>query len=305
MKHPGLGSGVAALLIAVVSWGGLFPAGKLVLVALDPYYLSAIRYGISVALFLAILAAMEGRAALRLEGRGAELAIFGAFGFAGFSLISFEGLRWTTPHQAAVIAATQPIVISVYQRFAHGVTFAPVTLVCLLAALAGCILVVTRGSLAALTEGGSAMGNALIFVGALCWIVYTFGAVRFRDWSPVRYTALSCAFGTLGIFAGTAVATGIGHAHVPTLDQVVSVAIPLGFMIVMASVVAVVAWNIGVHRLGPLNASLFGNFVPVVAFIIAAAQGYSVVTAEVIGAALVVGALLLNNLMLRRAPTAS
>lgn len=299
LKRAGIG-GTIALLIAVLSWGGLFPAGKLVLAALDPYWLSSIRYAISALLFLLILTALEGPAALRFEGRAVELAIFGLFGFTGFSLLVFEGLRYTTPQQAAIIAATQPMVITLYQRFAQGVRLSRVTLVCTIVALLGCATVVTRGDFAALVRGGDVLGNLLVFSGAMCWVVYTLGGARFREWSPVRYTALSCALGTFGILVGTAAATWIGHARVPSLEQVHSVAMPLAFLIVMASVVAVLLWNIGVHKVGPLHASLFGNFVPVIAFIIGAIQGYPVTPPELFGATLVVGSLIANNLFVLR-----
>ena len=51
-----------------------------------------------------------------------------------------------------------------------------------------------------------------------------------------------------------------------------------------AAVVAVLAWNDGVKRLGPANGSLFINLVPVVTFAIAIGQGYRPGAAEIAGA---------------------
>jgi drug/metabolite transporter (DMT)-like permease len=63
---------------------------------------------------------------------------------------------------------------------------------------------------------------------------------------------------------------------------------------------AVLLWNMAVAKLGPLNASLFANFAPVVTFLITVWQGHRLLPAEIAGAALVVGALVANNLVNRR-----
>jgi drug/metabolite transporter (DMT)-like permease len=52
--------------------------------------------------------------------------------------------------------------------------------------------------------------------------------------------------------------------------------------------------------LGPLNAMLLGNLVPVVTFVIRILQGHRFEAIELAGAALVVAALVANNLYLRR-----
>jgi drug/metabolite transporter (DMT)-like permease len=62
---------------------------------------------------------------------------------------------------------------------------------------------------------------------------------------------------------------------------------------------AVLLWSMAVAKLGPLNASLFANFAPVVTFFIAVWQGHALLPVEVAGAVLVVGALVASNLVNR------
>ncbi len=59
--------------------------------------------------------------------------------------------------------------------------------------------------------------------------------------------------------------------------------------------------GIAVQKPGPLTASLFRNFVPVVAFAIGSVQGHSIEAMELIGASLAIGSLAANNLLVRRA----
>ena len=302
MAKQQLRAGLLAMTVTVLTWGGLFPVGKIVLATLDPYYLTVIRYGTASVLLLVILMLVEGPralAGLQRDPRRGRLLFFGTMGFAGFSLFTFAGLKTTTAEQAAVINGMQPLMMALVLWAVRGIRPAKVTQACIALAFAGCVIVVSRGDLGALAASGSLGGDALVLAGALCWVIYTLGAASFRDWSPLRYTALSCALGTLGIFFFAALATAMGVAHVPSLAQVGDVFWEMSFLIVMASVVAVLLWNVGVSKLGAVNATLFGNFIPVVVFAIGLIDGRRDAPAEYLGAALVLLALVANNLYAR------
>ena len=65
------------------------------------------------------------------------------------------------------------------------------------------------------------------------------------------------------------------------------------------------AWNNGVRLLGPANAALFMNLVPVTAFVIAAIRGTEPSPVELAGAAVTLGALVAANVLARRAAAAA
>jgi drug/metabolite transporter (DMT)-like permease len=65
------------------------------------------------------------------------------------------------------------------------------------------------------------------------------------------------------------------------------------------------AWNFGNQRIGPLNATLFINFMPVMTFGFRSLQGYQFSKVELLGAGLVVAALVANNVYLRVAYVAA
>jgi drug/metabolite transporter (DMT)-like permease len=62
-------------------------------------------------------------------------------------------------------------------------------------------------------------------------------------------------------------------------------------------VLAVLCWNAGNKILGATHGVLFINFVPVTVFAIRIAQGHRFAPIEFLGAALVIGALIANNLV--------
>ncbi|MEV0213773.1 EamA family transporter [Micromonospora sp. NPDC050695] len=67
----------------------------------------------------------------------------------------------------------------------------------------------------------------------------------------------------------------------------------------MGAVIAVLAWNTGVQRLGAANAALFMNLVPVTTFAVQIARGYRPDPIELVGAAITIAALIAANLATR------
>ena len=69
--------------------------------------------------------------------------------------------------------------------------------------------------------------------------------------------------------------------------------------------VAMFLWTVGSRRIGPLNATLLLNLMPVVPFAFRALEGARFLPVEIAGATMVVGALVANNLYLRRPQAAA
>ena len=286
--------GTLYMVLVVLIWGGFLPAGKSALAMVDPYWLTAMRFGTAALVFLGLLLVQEGRAALHTEGRLPKIALFGACGFAGFGLCVFEGLKLTRPEIGAMILALGPIQVALFQWWRTHRRPDNFTLAAIALALIGELFVITSGDFARLT-GGDARGNGLVFLASLFWTAYTLGGQQFPGWSPVRYTALSCSLGWFAIVAALGVAAAAGHARPPQMDEMVAVWPQLAFIIFCVSVFGILFWNLGVAKLGPLNAGLFGNFAPVITYLIAIAQGRRPDAAELAGAALVLVALIANN----------
>lgn len=284
----------------VLIWGTFLPVSKIALAVIDPYWLTALRYGVAALCFLAVLLAMEGPRALSFEGQAVKAWLFGSAGFAAFSILVFEGLRLTRPEHGAMILALGPVNVVLWQwlRSRHRPTAA--TLICIAVAICGEALVVSQGEFARLYSGGSALGNGLVFLSSVCWVAFTLGAQQFPGWSPVRYTALSAVLGWLSIALATAVATALGHSRPPSLEGLREMLWILVFVLFVVSFAALLLWNMAVAKIGPLNASLFANFAPVVTILITVWQGHHLLPVEMAGAAVVIGALIANNIVNRR-----
>jgi drug/metabolite transporter (DMT)-like permease len=292
--------GLAWLGIAIASWGALFSVAKRTLPVLDPFFLGSFRYAFGVLLFIAILWAAEGRAALRYGGRFLPAAVYGLVGFCGFNILVWWGLFYTRPEHASIIMALQTPMTALAVWLTRGLRPAPFTVGCIAAAIAGVLLVVTKGDLSQLLGGGSLLGDLLVFLGAVSWVIYTMAGQHFAGWSPLRMTVLTCIPGTVGLLAIYAFTIAAGYSVPPTLEQVWSMKWQLGYFVVFTVVLGVLGFNNGVRYLGALNTMLMLNLIPIIVFAIEAWLGRSFAAIEIGGAAIVIGALAANNLYLRR-----
>jgi drug/metabolite transporter (DMT)-like permease len=290
-------------LTAALAFGTMFPVAASALHHVDAFHLTAIRYGVATLAFLVILAAVEGRDALRLPStrHGIELWILGSLGFAGFNLLVYLGLGSSTPQHASVFVALMPVVTVLALAAITRSRPRPAILAFAALAVVGAALVVSGGDLGSLASGGLTAGDGLFLLGVTSFALYTLGARRFPEFSALRYTALSAAGGTATIIAVTEIATAAGAEHTPTLADLGAIWWQLVYVVAVGAVVAVLAFNEGVRRLGAPNASLFGNLIPIVTLVIAVAQGYRPAGLELAGIAVTLVALAGANLAGRRA----
>jgi drug/metabolite transporter (DMT)-like permease len=292
-------------LTAVLCWGAMFPIADAAMDHVDAANITALRYGVASLLFLALLAAVEGLAALRYDGRFRRVLLFGSLGFAGFNLLSYAGLRHTTPQHASLIAALLPVLTVLTRWRMTGERPSGPLLSFVGVAFAGVALVVIGEDPAAALKGG--VGDLLVLVGAMCWVRYTLSAAsEFGGWSPLRFTALSASAGTLTILTIAVVGDVSGLLTTPSAGAVGDAGWGIAYIVLFGALIAVLGWNAGVQRLGPANAALFMNLVPVTTFTIQAFRGTTPGPIELLGAGITLAALVGANLTLRApAPAAA
>jgi drug/metabolite transporter (DMT)-like permease len=281
-------------------WGGQFVVGKSALQTIDAFPLSTVRYALAAGLWLIVLLLVEGRGSLRLDGRGWRLFWLGSLGFAGFNLLAYTGLAHARPETASLIVALAPLLTALVLWRRTRVRPAPATFALLGVALAGVAFVVSAGHPSSIFHGALGWGEVLVLGGVLSFVVYGLGAAEFASYSPLRYTALTAALGWLTIAGATVVAIATGLVEAPSGAQLTSVWPQIAYLAIPGAFVAVLTWNAAIRAIGPQNAVLFSNLIPVTTFAIEIVRGYRPNAIELLGAALTIGALVASNLLARR-----
>ena len=301
IRRPSLTQGYLLLAITILIWGAYMPVGKVISAQVDVYWLTFLRYALAGLLLGALLVMWEGPSALAFPRRDfGTLLLLGALGSAGFGLFSYLGVRLTRPEHAAAIAVMTPINVAVWRAFESRRLPPRPVMFCILAVVAGAILVVTRGNIASLLSGGNLAGDGLVLISSLCWTFYTIRAQALTGYSAVRLTALGCLLGApIGLVLAL-VATGLGFATVPSLTTVAAFWPHMLYVVVAVSLISIVTWNAAVRAVGAQDATLVSAFTPVIPFAWAYGQGQVFTALEVFGAALIVTAICLHNISERR-----
>ena len=292
--------GAAFATFTAVTWGGQFVVGKSALDRVNAFPLSTVRYAVAAGLWLVVLAVVEGRGALRLEGRGLRLFWLGSLGFAGFNLLAYTGLAHSRPQSASLIVALAPLLTALVLWRRTGRRPSTVTFVFIAIALAGVALVISGGHPTTIVSGSIGWGDALVLAGVFSFVLYGLGAAQFRDLSPLRYTTLTASLGWITIAVATAVALAAGLVPMPSGSALASTTPQIAYLALPGAFIAVLTWNASIGIIGPQNAVLFGNLIPVTTFAIEIVRGYRPGAVELGGAALTIAALVANNLVARR-----
>ena len=297
--------GMVACVVAALLFGTMFPVMTHALTHIDPFSFTALRYLLGGVCFVLLLRLREGPGALRLEGGSGWLAwLLGSVGFCGFGSFVFLGQKLAGPEgalTASIMMATQPMIGLLVNSAMKKVAPPLPAFLFILMSFVGIALVVTKGDLAALlSQPQNYSANALIVVGAACWVVYTFSGAYFPRWSPLKYTTITLLLG-LPTIVGLAVALlAIGAVPVPSQADLIAILPDLLYMGPIAGFAAVLLWMTGNKILTPLNGVLFVDIVPITTFTVSALTGVVPSAGQLIGAGLSGTALILNNLYLRR-----
>jgi drug/metabolite transporter (DMT)-like permease len=291
-------------LIASMSWGAMFPVAHIALQQIDPFYFSFIRY-FAVAVILSVLLWLkEGRASFRLEGRGKSLLFLGTMAFTIYNMGVFLGQQLLG--EAGIIAASimevlMPMITIMVLWFTTKKAPTTFTLTSVGIALVGALLVITNGNVAFFMMAGQHfIPLLLVFIGVMGWVIYSIGGNRFKDWSILRYSTLTCLLGSGVNFIIVTLASAFHLLPVPTWHTLLSIKYEMSFMILLPGLAALLCWNSGIKWLSPTNGILFINFVPITTFVIMAFQGYQISNYELYGTLLIIFALLRNNAQQRK-----
>jgi len=283
-----------------VAWGGQFVVGKSALGSINAFPLTTVRYAVACILWAVVLAVVEGTRSLRLDGRGLRLFWLGSLGFAGFNLLAYTGLAHAKPQSASLIVALAPLLTALVLWRRTRVRPSRTTFVMLGLALTGVALVISGGHPATIFEGAIGWGDVLVLGGVFSFVLYGLGAAEFPELSALRYTTLTASLGWVTVAAATVVALAAGLVPMPSGHALWSTTPQIAYLAVPGALIAVLTWNAAIGLIGPQNAVLFGNLIPITTFAIEIVRGYRPNAIEVGGAALTIGALVANNLLSRR-----
>ncbi len=289
-------AGAVLAILAALSWGTSFPAIAQCMILIAPLWVTTIRFGAALPLLAAVTYRLEGAKAFRLEGRGMRVFLIGAIGMGGYNVFAVFGIKLAGAEHAALLFAMVPLLTALVNAIRTRRPPTALTLVCMLVALGGIALVITGGRLDTFARTASFGGDALLLIASFTWVYYTIARVDYSTWSALRFTTLTLVGGEIAIVIATIIASTFFGQAIPTAENLASSAWLFAYVSVVPVIVALLCYNGAIARLGPDRAALFINLVPVVTFGVQVALGVHLAPIEYAGAAIVLVALVANNL---------
>ena len=271
------------VIIATVFWGANFVLAVPVMADLHPLWAAALRFTIGSLAMLAFALWRKEPLLDPLRRHAGVYLLIGLVGIGGFNLLFFYALQSTSPTNAALIMATNPLITTLLAAVMLGERPSARQLAALPLALLGVVVVISGGSFERLREFQIAEGDLLMLGADLTWAFYNVLGRRYMPAaSPITNTTLMMAAGTLFLLL-VALFNG-GQLTLPGPNA----ASALLLMALGGTVLAYLFWNTGIAHLGAGRTALFLNLVPVFAMLTGMLGGAIPSHVQLIGGMLVI-----------------
>ena len=288
VKNGATVKAMIALVFATLFWAGNYVVGAIAVQSISPLDLTWLRWVLA-AVPLLILAQLvekpDWRRALRSWRR---LAVLAALGVAGYVLLLYTALEYTSALSASLINAANPAVMALLAAVVLRERLGWRVVAGLILGLFGVLLVITNGSLGSVFSMRFNIGDLLMLVAITVWSVYTIVG-RKLDVPPITATAIQATMVAVAL-APFAIAGGV------TWPAEASVGLSVVFIAVVPSIGAYVLWNLALKQVSPTTAGLYLNFVTVFTVIISVILGAQLTLAQAIGGLVVFAGVALSSL---------
>jgi drug/metabolite transporter (DMT)-like permease len=281
------------LLLTAIFWGGTFVAGRLVAQNVGPYSIAFLRFAIASFLLLSLTWRIEGKLPHINKSQIVPVILLGITGIFIYNVMFFKGLKIIEASRASLIIATCPIAITICSSIFLKEKINLVKGLGIVISVCGAIIVISRGNINRIFEGGLGLGELYIFCCVLCWVAYSLiGKTVMKDLSPLVSVSYSSTVGAIALLIPAFVE---GLTRNITSQSIVDW-LCISYLGIFGTVIGFVWYYQGVERIGPTKAGLFINFVPISAILCAFVILREPITLSLaVGAVLVISGVYLTN----------
>ena len=180
------------MILTALVWAGLFPTGKVALRSIPPFTFAAIRLTIGAALLFLYLQRKNDAEETPVNWTPRLVGSFLFLGFTGYMLSvggSYQGLRFTTATNAALLNAASPIAIALLAAMFLREKMSAKMILGIVISIVGVGVIVARGSWQVITASAYNPGDLIIVATLFAWGIYTtYGRHLMQVVSPLAAT---------------------------------------------------------------------------------------------------------------------
>jgi len=274
------------LLLMAIFWGGTFVVGRTLVQTVGPFAAAFFRFAIASVFLVFLLRRAEGRLTWPQKSQIIAVILLGLTGALLYNFFFLKGLKMIEAGRASVIIANNPVFIALFSAYFFKERLNLVKVIGIIISVAGAIVVVSRGQVFEILQGGLGLGEMYIFGCVASWVAFSLiGKAVMENLSPLRAVTYSSIAGTLFLAAPAFLEGGFGF-----LAYSLSEWASIFYLGVFGTVLGFLWYYQGIQKIGPTRAGLFINFVPISAILLA-----FMFIAEPITMSLLIGTVLVSS----------
>ncbi|MEJ2656437.1 MAG: DMT family transporter [Desulfobacterales bacterium] len=254
------------LILTAIFWGGTFIAGRVVAKDVGPFSAAFFRFFIASIFLVLFTFKIEGKLPILLKRQIIPVFLLGMTGVFLYNVFFFKGLKIIHAGRAAVIIAGNPIFITLFAAYFFKEKLSMLRVMGIILSVTGAVVVISKGSFHEIITGGVGWGEIFILGCVFSWVAYSLiGKAVMDGLSPLAAVSYSSLIGDFFLFF-PALFEGAMHnyRHYRPVDW--AGMFYLGFF---GTVIGFVWYYEGIKKIGAMKASLFINFVPISAVVMA------------------------------------
>jgi len=273
------------LLFTAIFWGGTFVAGRALADQVPPFSAAFLRFVLAAIPLSIMMVNIHGRFPMINVKMLVSMLLLGLTGVFCYNLFFFKGLHYIPAGRASIIIANNPIFIALASAFFFKEKLNAVKIIGILISVSGAIIAITKGDFQMIRNQGLGIGDGYILLAVVSWVSYSLIGKRvMRNYTALEAVACSSLLGAVLLFP-PALCEGLAS---DVLTYSLLNWINLVYLGIFGTVLGFVWYYEGIHKLGPAKASIFINFVPISAIIMAFfILGEPITLSLLIGAAMV------------------
>lgn len=213
------------------------------------------------------------------------VVLLGLSGALLYNYFFLKGLSQIEAGRASVIIANNPIFIALFSAYFFNERLSPVKILGIIISVAGAVIVISRGRISDVLQGGIGPGEVYILGCVASWVAFSLiGKAVMSSLSPLQAVTYGSVAGTLLLSVPAFMESGLSFFYYSPGQWLLI--FYLGFF---GTVLGFLWYYQGIQKIGPTRAGLFINFVPISGIVLA-----FIVLKEPITMSLLIGTVLVS-----------
>lgn len=194
-----------------------------------------------------------------VRGNWQLICICGLFGVTMFNFLIYTAMHTTTAINAALVNSAIPVFILMFARVFYGQRIALRQHLGIAVSLAGVATIILQGEFARIGTLSFNRGDLLVLMAAMSWGLYSVALKKYpQGLNPFVFLFSIACCGLLFLVPFYAMEVAAGQLVAASTSTFLSI----GYVGVLASVVAFSSWNSGLRQVGPHLGGQFIHLMP-------------------------------------------